>query len=68
MPEERTYDVSAVYTISRHLGTVKANSEEEALEKAGEEFGCADDVTLCHKCAVGLESEPVFYKHEVSEQ
>ena len=46
------YRCYAIYTASKYLGTVDANSEIEA-EAKGEELDCYP--SLCHQCAGEIE-------------
>jgi hypothetical protein len=45
------YTVISVRCVSQHLGTVEADSQEEAEEKADELFIRKDAGGLCHQCS-----------------
>jgi hypothetical protein len=46
------YDIIATYTASKLLGTVEANSREEAIERG---YELDSRVSLCPTCAQGLD-------------
>lgn len=48
----KEYDCYALFTVTKHLGTVQADSAVEAANKAFDEFGI--DVSVCHQCSKGL--------------
>lgn len=59
------YKVYAIYTASKMIGEIEADSKEEAIGKMEE--GLVDWPTLCHQCSHEIELNTDPWKFEAEE-
>lgn len=55
----KKWNIHAAVGGSKFLGTVEAETQEEALEKADEEFLNLMDISLCWQCSEEIEDPQI---------
>lgn len=61
----KEYVVYGTYTMTKELGRVKANSKEEAIDKAMDMIG-KDTEQLCYYCAQKFLDEPILDEETIN--
>lgn len=61
--EMSKYNIFANYSYTRFIGTVEAETEEEAIEKA--EYAVESDHVLCHQCMDEMCDYPTLVDDEI---
>jgi hypothetical protein len=61
------FDVYGIYTASKYLGEVEAESKEKAEDKVWNDEGYDTLISLCHQCTNELEVGDV-YKLDIEEK
>lgn len=61
------FNIYGIATISKHVGTVEADTKEEAEEKAWKELANEMHISICHQCSRGMGDTPDIHSLEVEE-
>ena len=63
----KTYRVYGIATIGKYLGTVEADSPEDAIDKGWDECTDKMHISICHHCSRQMQDSPEITELQVEE-
>lgn len=61
------FNIYGLATVSKHLGVVEAETQEEAVEKAWDELSDEMHISICHSCSREMNGTPDINDLEAEE-